>query len=365
MSADLNQFLYTPAAQAAGRMRLHFSHHDKLASSDQPMSSDISGLSADGEWLWLVSDETTSVERLRRVGDDYAEHRSFEMGDFFDLPGKTEIDLEGLAYDNGWLWLVGSHALKRKKPRPESDSTEETLSRLNRVVQEINRYFLARLPLEMTDDGPCPVVEAKDGRRAGMVRIKKNDNDLSRKLKKDPHLGVFVDIPAKENGLDIEGIAASGDRVLLGLRGPVLRGMAVLLEVALKDKGDGRLRLDKKAFDTDEPYRKHFIDLGGMGVRDLTLEGKELYMLVGPTMDLDGPVAILSLPEPFSDLHEVTPGSALRQVIRIPHGGGTDHAEGMTRLPDGRFLIVYDSPDPTRLFAEGQSMDADVFEISP
>jgi L-seryl-tRNA(Ser) seleniumtransferase len=40
-----------------------------------------------------------------------------------------------------------------------------------------------------------------------------------------------VHIPGKDNGLDVEGLASVGDRLLVGLRGPVLRGWAIVLEI--------------------------------------------------------------------------------------------------------------------------------------
>jgi hypothetical protein len=30
-----------------------------------------------------------------------------------------EIDVEGLAYADDYLWVVGSHSTKRKKPKPD------------------------------------------------------------------------------------------------------------------------------------------------------------------------------------------------------------------------------------------------------
>ncbi len=55
--------------------------------------------------------------------------------------------------------------------------------------------------------------------------------DLRDLLEDDEHLAPFLAIPGKDNGLDVEGIAVRGDRVLLGLRGPVLRGWALVLEL--------------------------------------------------------------------------------------------------------------------------------------
>lgn len=49
-------------------------------------------------------------------------------------------------------------------------------------------------------------------------------------------------IPSKDNGLDIEGLAVDGRRLLLGLRGPLLRGWSAPLEIAAEASG-GQLRL--------------------------------------------------------------------------------------------------------------------------
>ena len=52
-------------------------------------------------------------------------------------------------------------------------------------------------------------------------------------LSDDPHLEDFIrssQIPGKGNGLDFEGIAVRGRPVFIGLRGPVLREWAVVIE---------------------------------------------------------------------------------------------------------------------------------------
>ncbi|MFO0119910.1 MAG: DUF3616 domain-containing protein, partial [Cyanobium sp.] len=56
---------------------------------------------------------------------------------------------------------------------------------------------------------------------------------LSQVLAADPLIAPFLKIPSKENGLDIEGIAARAERLLVGLRGPVLRGIALVLDLHL------------------------------------------------------------------------------------------------------------------------------------
>jgi hypothetical protein len=59
----------------------------------------------------------------------------------------------------------------------------------------------------------------------------------------DPHLAPFMDIPGKDNGFDIEGLAIAGERVFIGLRGPVLRGWATILEVAFNPDAGSQLEL--------------------------------------------------------------------------------------------------------------------------
>jgi hypothetical protein len=90
----------------------------------------------------------------------------------------------------------------------------------------------------------------------------------------------------KENGLDVEGLAirrrnGDGTRVvaLVGLRGPVIDGLAVLIEVGIRDRRNNPrdLRL------VGEP-RFHLLDLDGFGIRDLEWRGSDLLILAGPTM---------------------------------------------------------------------------------
>ncbi|WP_457090403.1 DUF3616 domain-containing protein [Microvirga sp. P5_D2] len=47
------------------------------------------------------------------------------------------------------------------------------------------------------------------------------------------HNRPFLSIPSKENGFDVEGLAVREGRISPGLRGPVLRGHAVVLDPKL------------------------------------------------------------------------------------------------------------------------------------
>jgi hypothetical protein len=164
-------------------------------------------------------------------------------------------------------------------------------------------------------------------------------------------------------------LAVVGERLFLGLRGPVLRGWAVILEVELKedDKEPSTLRL-KNIGPKDRPYRKHFLHLGGLGIRDLCVHGPDLLILAGPTMDLDGPVTIFRWPGGAKPEEEsMVPASELERVLDIPYGEGVDHAEGFTLFsPDGgkarSLLVVYDSASERRQLGES-TVTADVFNL--
>jgi len=54
-------------------------------------------------------------------------------------------------------------------------------------------------------------------------------------LAQDPHLQAFINIPGKDNGFDIEGLAVPpAGQLFVGLHGPVMRGWAVALELRSK-----------------------------------------------------------------------------------------------------------------------------------
>ncbi|MCA1194317.1 MULTISPECIES: DUF3616 domain-containing protein [unclassified Saccharopolyspora] len=307
----------------------------------------LSAVRADGHHLWVGGDESATVERFTRTDaprPEYAEHVSFDLTEVLDLPGGAdeEIDVEGLARRGPYLWVVGSHSAKRKKPKAHH-SDAKAAKRLATVVPEPARRVLARVALS---DG-VPVRRTRDGARSAAL----GEPGLRELLADDPHLAPFLPIPGKDNGFDVEGIAVHGEpgaeRVLLGLRGPVLRGWAVVLRLAPREE-DGELVLRK--VDGHRRYAKHFLDLDGLGVRDLCPHGDDLLVLAGPSMALSGPVRLYRWPGAArADLPEVVRRDELVRVADLPHGEGRDHAEGITVLPGGDLLVVHDSPAPARL----------------
>jgi hypothetical protein len=335
-----------------------------------------------GATLWLANDETVSLERLALTIDSETgqriqgrEHASFALADYLDLPvppaadleETVEADLEGLAYEDGDLWLVGSHSLKRKKPK---DNSEKAAQQLAKISRDGNRNLLACIPVVEAEAGYR--LARRDGQRAA-ARLAGNgeSNELTDALRDDPHLAPFLAIPGKDNGFDIEGLAVADGRLFLGLRGPVLRGWAVILELEAKRDTDSPeiLHLKPIAHD-DRPYLKHFLQLGGLGIRDLCRDGDDLLILAGPTLDLDGPVRILRWRE-GAKRHtsgEMVADNALQWLLDIPYGEGVDHAEGMTLFNrDGgktqSLLVVYDAAAEQRKKGD-HAVAADIFPLT-
>jgi hypothetical protein len=275
-------------------VRLRFGQLSQAAATH----TNLSAVRADGPVLWVAGDETATVERLVAAAPtaptEYADERTFRLADYVGLPGtdaEEEADIEGLARSGHFLWAVGSHSLRRKQIKARH-SEGKAFKRLATVEGQDNREILVRLPIAEVDGLPTPVRELVVAGERHCAASLRGQDGLRRLLRDDEHLADFLAIPGRDNGFDVEGIAVAGDRVYLGLRGPVLRGWAFALELRPYVDPDEPDRLRLRDFEDGSPYRKHVLDLDGLGVRDLCPDGDDLLVLAGPTMDLDGPVRI-------------------------------------------------------------------------
>ncbi|MEV0897863.1 DUF3616 domain-containing protein [Actinoplanes sp. NPDC049802] len=347
------------------RVRLRFSDESQAAATH----TNLSAVRLDGRALWIAGDETATIERL--IADDpakpaeFGDEARFRLADFVDLPGldaDEEADVEGLARSGRFLWAVGSHSLRRKQIKDRHEGPK-ALRRLARVEGQANRQILVRLPIAEVDGLPTPVREIEVGGQRHRAAALAGRDDLRRLLRDDEHLSLFLPIPGKDNGLDVEGIAVRDDRVYLGLRGPVLRGWAFVLELRPYVTPDepGRLRLHR--FDDGRLYRKHVLDLDGLGVRDLCPAGDDLLVLAGPTMDLDGPVRIYRWHDACrAEIPTIVRHDSIVRELELTYGEGDDHAEGLSMLGNDRVLVVYDSPAKHRLTSDG-AVVADVLRL--
>lgn len=353
-------------AEPLARLLLHF---DRDADDPDRLRAHLSACALDGDGrLWLGSDERNGLSRLQPTAPGVlARHRWTDLADRLQLlEQKEEVDLEGLDIDGDRLWLVGSHTSTRKDAQPER-APAENLARLTRVEPRPNRLLIACARMDGGRLAEEPITR---------LPIDGAGNALTRALGDDPHLGSFVGdadggsirLASKENGLDIEGLAARGDDLWLGLRGPVLRGWALLLTVRATATADGAL--DLAPIGTGgRPYRKQFLRLAGMGLRDLCWHGEDLLLLTGPTMDIAGPQAVWRLHNPaeLPDDSLIEPdGARLELLFHLPLVTDGDKAEGLCRY-DGAgapgLLVVYDAPRRERLIGPDAVL-ADVFPLA-
>jgi hypothetical protein len=238
------------------------------------------------------------------------------------------------------------------------------------VDREPNRYFLGRVPLVEEAPGLFAPARSEGERQAAWIAYGKRGSALIRWLENDPHLAPFLNIPSKENGIDVEGLAARGDRIWLGLRGPVLRGHTVILDMELKRRTRRPDRLKARRVDGDRRYRKHMLDTRGLGVRDMRFEGDDLLLLVGPTMSLEGPAFVLRWRDAaHDDGSGVISPKRIETVAELPYRLNTDHPEGLDLWPEagpGSLLVIYDAPGPERADPDTFTVLADVIRpVSP
>ena len=342
-----------------------------FAARESEIISDISAaaFSADGS-LWVGSDEMVGVERLTPIGcHNYGEHQRFLLQDYITLFNTDdEIDIEGMDFADGYLWVTGSHSTKRKKPK--KDDLETNLERMATITTDLNRFILARIPVINGELVKSCTVEDNNSLTAACIQTTETRNVLFETLAQDRHLQPFIEtsIPSKDNGLDIEGLAVKDGRLWLGLRGPVLRGWAIIIEIELVETEPGVLELKEIAEDGVK-YRKYFLNLNGLGVRELCWQNDDLLILAGPTMAIEGEMTVFRWCDAAQDADNTIQEQdedKLFPLFDLPLTIGVDHAEGLALYScwdseDG-LMVFYDSPSQQRLRGDKQIF-ADVFRI--
>ncbi len=344
----------------------------KFQSDDKDLIHEISAITRTPEGnLWAGSDEYLTVERLSPMGDGiYGAHRPFHLKDYLTLAGDgSEVDIEGMDYADGYLWVIGSHSLRRSQTK--GNKIAKDIARLAKIKRDDNRFLLARLPVLNGEIVPTYArSDAEDSTplTAASLQSVENHNQLIEALMSDDHIGPFLQagIPSKDNGLDIEGLAVVGNQIFLGLRGPVLRGWAMVIEIEVDNPTPETLTL--KELDNGCLYQKHFLDLNGQGIRELCLYQGDLIILAGPTMAIAGAMQVFRLKSVLDHSKDTLwhqDADELEVLFDLPLTTGSDHAEGLAIVPcledEAALMIAYDSPDERRL--SEASVLVDIFRL--
>lgn len=275
-------------------------------------ADEISAVIVDDGLLAIASDEDVRVQLLDLMPDGSYQARRASIA---LLEDGEELDLEGLAREGDRIFAVGSHSLQRRKLRSKG-SADKNRERLTRAVTHESRDRLFRFTLDRST-----------GDLAGPIE----SINLRGILQRDELLKPFSRIPGKENGVDIEALAAAAGKLFLGFRSPVLRS--------------GHVPVMVLSFDRPERYELRFVDLDRLGIRGLTEVQGGFLILAGPERSSEGAFKLF-----FWDGSDRTPGKkapkgVLKSLGRVPTPKG-GKAEGIAVLEETansyEVLIVYD-----------------------
>jgi hypothetical protein len=275
-------------------------------------SRDISALGIVGDYLVIGSDETDRCQILKATDRGYA---LLKDNDVVLAADGNEVDIEGIACEGRRVYAVGSHAYVRPKLDKEQ-SYRKNRARIERIRYHPSRDLLARFTLQ------------EDGTLSSIEKV-----SLRSVIEANPILRPFARIPDKENGVNIEGLAVKQGRLYLGFRAPILRDNYVPV-----------LTCD---FDHVDSAKLLFVNLDGLGVRDLAATKEGFLILAGPMGNGPGAYKIF-----FWNGHDCLPGvrrpdpaGEIKELCRIAHEDKA-HAEGIVITQENEsfyeFLICYD-----------------------
>lgn len=251
--------------------------------SKKKARKDISGAACGPERCFAVNDETHYIQQFK-LHDGW-----LEPGERLELlEEKAEIDAEAIAYADGVFYITGSHGLSRKKAKLKP--APFTVFRLRGYIPEAS-------------------------------------SRLGDAIETAPILKKYAKKPLNENGANIEGIAAVGDTLFFGFRGPSVAGEAVILETSARALfGTGKL-----------PAAIHTIPLGErLGIRDMAAVKDGILLLTGP---------VNTLPRRYSVALWKPGATALAHLETLPAPNGSK-PEGLLVIEEGaetyRILVFFD-----------------------
>lgn len=290
-------------------------------------AKDLSAIGRVGATLLVGADEGTGPDgdiNIIQVLSKQADDQYVVTNDIVlftgDKENGRELDIEGIAVEGDYIYVVGSHSSKRKIV--ESDKSHKKNRKTfhhKKIDDETNRDWLYRIKVD-----------------AQMQLTEKREITLRNILKKHKVLKTFSQIPSKENGIDIEGIAVVDDWIYVGFRGPVFRNNYVPV---LKLKFD----------DPENTASLLWVNFGGGGIRDMAKTNDGFLIISGPVGDGAGPYSVHHW-----DGRDMVPGKKREQAeigkaiklgdIDTPAGGKAEGILVMDENNNGSYklMVVFD-----------------------
>jgi Protein of unknown function (DUF3616) len=231
-----------------------------------------------------------------------------------DKDADGDPDAEGVAFADGYFYVVGSHGRSRHHDKDHNPSS----------------YVVFRFPVDAQTGRPAFEPSEND------VVGAQSSQRLRTAIKHAKGIKRYYDQPLGEGGVNIEGIAVKAGRMYLGLRGPSRNKHAFILSVdagAAFTKGQDldasveRLKLGKHA-----------------GIRDLAAVRDGLLVLSGPVNNQDVTPALFHWNEKSGSLKK------LGKLAFPATVDGEAKAETLLVLRDEpnepwRVLVLFDGPE--------------------
>ena len=232
-------------------------------------AKDLSAIGQVGSYLVIGGDEAVGPDKDLNIIQVLSkqEDGQYVVGEDILLPDVEsdggELDIEGIAVDGNFIYVVGSHSFRRNKARSKK-SVKRNRKTFNqgKIKDEPSRDWLHRIEVNQQVQ-PLATMSIS-------LRDVISDNEA---------LEAFSEIPSKENGVDIEAIAVADGWVYVGFRGPVF--------------SDNYVPVLKFEFDQHEKSANLlFVKLDGGGIRDMASVQDGFLIVSGPVGDAPGPYQV-------------------------------------------------------------------------
>ena len=241
--------------------------------NEDKKAKDISGIACTTDEGFpragLVIDDETQFAQFVIVNDgEIVAGETVRLIDDMFEGEPLELDGEGVAYCDGFFYVVGSHGHPRDK-YTQLDPVRDR-ARIDALIAANSQLIRIQ-------------VDPATGRQTPGTSVQRSAL-LAKLIAADPTLAPFQHRRLDDNGVTIEGIAIHSRRLYVGFRGPSIDGpRAVILSAALGAFFDG----------SPAEATLHLLPLGaGRGVRDLAPFGEGLLILAGPTAEEAGDYSI-------------------------------------------------------------------------